>query len=141
MKKVLIPTLFLALLSFQSCEKGVSYSFSYPKMDNNEKIEEEIRYFPKNSEQDVVIRYVYELMLGPETRRLQPIFSLATPIEYCFVDSSNVLYIGLEKSAIFELPNDVDIQKRVKLMEDNIYKNFKNISKIVLFIDGKVVNE
>lgn len=141
MKKVLVPALFLALLSFQSCKKGVSYSFSYPKMDDNEKIEEEIRYFPKNSEQDVVVRYVYELMLGPKTRRLQPIFSLATPIEYCFVDSANVLYIGLEKSAIFDLSNDVDIQKRVKLMEDNIYKNFKKISKIVLFIDGKVVNE
>jgi len=144
-------------LSMTYCKNNAkSYTFTYPVFDSEygsdvyfdenkkEKTMTEKRYLHKNPSQGELRLYVDELVLGSKSQRIQPIFSLGTNIEFCFVekqDKKDILYIGLSDNAIFNLQRNTNIQNRIKLFKENIQKNFKNISNIELFIGGKAVNE
>ena len=114
---------------------GTKHYFSFPE-HGTEKIVEETRILPKDAPQGELNFYVDELLLGPATPRLRPLFSLGTSAEYCFVKNS-VLYVGLTRDAVLQMGDSADIKTGVKLFKDNIKENFKDIKEIQLFIDGK----
>ena len=139
-----------ALIS--SCSKSgfSSYKFDFPIIDitknegESESVKTEVRKLPDNPVQGTVKMYVEELLLGPESPRLQPIFSLDSSLDFCFVrndSGKDVLYLGISESSVYNLSADVDIQGRVGILKDNIKKNFKDIEEIVLFIGDNFVNE
>lgn len=153
LKKIIIGgsvIFFLILITIISkCSvDGTTYTFLYPKIadaskknsDGKEKIVSEKRLLPSNPVQGEIRLYVDELLLGPQTNRLLPIFAFDSSVEFCYIEK-NVLYVGISESSILDLPNNTDIDSRIELFNKNIRKNFKNIEKIVLFIGGKVVNE
>ncbi len=155
MKRILtffILPLFSLVSLLSSCsESGFStYKFDFPVMDirknedEPEKLKTETRKLPKNPVQGSVKMYVEELLLGPESARLQPLFSLDSVVEFCFErneSGKNVLYLGISENSVYNLATDVDIQGRIGILKNNIKKNFKNIEEIVLFIGDNFVNE
>ncbi|MBR4374702.1 MAG: hypothetical protein IKP49_10115 [Treponema sp.] len=152
MKRKSIFVFFCIALSavFASCagKSGTSvYKFDFPKMDitraegEAEAVKTEKRCLPKEPVQGEVRMYVEELLLGPESSRLLPIFSLDATVDFCFMQGDD-LYLGISESSVYNLGADVDIQSRIELLESNIHKNFKNIGQILLFIgDNFVMNK
>ena len=137
----LLPPIFFALLSCSG--GGKSYSFEFPKIspDRSElKTEREKRSLPSNPSQGELRLYIDELILGPEKPRLEPILSLNSAVEFCFL-REKTLYLGLSESSVLDLPNGSDVSERFSLLERNIRENFGEIDKILLFIGGKVVND
>ncbi len=151
MQKIILRSVFLILFSFllSSCSEEKKYTFRFPKIGisserESEKIVSEIRFLPIIPSQGEIRLFVDELVLGPQTPRLRPLFSLGTSVEFCFLfesDEKNVLYVGLSEKAIGEEGSSCDIQRGISLFCQNIRTNFKNIEEIVLFIGGIVVNE
>ena len=130
-------------LALSGCSGGSEYTMLFPEIgvgNKKEIIRKEKRRLPKEPSQGVIAMFVEELVLGPQTPRLRPLFSRGTHVEFCFM-GGNDLYVDISRDALFELSDAVDIQGGISLFEENIRKNFKNIENIVLFIDGRVVNE
>ena len=146
MKIVLLSLIALALAS---CEEGAKRTFLFPKIDinageNGEEIVAELRNLPLEPSQGDLRLFVDELILGPQTPRLRPLFSLGTSIKFCFTsekEGKNVLFVGLSEDAISQNGSCAEIQLGIQLFERNIRENFKNIEEIVLFIGDSVVNE
>lgn len=98
----------------------------------------EVRYLPKNPVQGTVNLFVDELLLGPQTQRARPLFSLGTKNEFCFL-RGKTLYVGLSKDVLYQIPEAEDIMQGIALFKKNIKKNFAAVHDIALFIDGKYV--
>lgn len=156
MKKIfsaLAVPAFVFISLFASCSGGAglsTYKFDFPVIDISDadadvsSVKTESRRLPSEPVQGKVKLYVEELLLGPESERLQPLFSLDSSVDFCFVrneSGKDVLYLGLSESSVYNLPPNADIQNRIAILRENIRKNFKNIEKIVLFIGDNFVNE
>ena len=118
--------------------RGTKRHVFYFSVIGTERLVREVRYLPKHPVQGDVQLYVDELLLGPETQRARPLFSLGTKNEFCFV-RGKTLYVGLSKDVLYQIPEADTITKGIALLCKNIKKNFHDIKNIALFIDGKYV--
>lgn|SRR5574344_38757 len=136
--------IFLAAFVFSFCkyllnrpgERRVFYFQSY----ESDKLYTEIRYEPYKPVQGDEHLFVDEVLLGPMTNRLRPLFSVGTKTEFCFV-RGKTLYVGLSKEALQISAKSADIGTGVKLLKKNILKNFTYINTVEMYIDGKSVNK
>lgn len=144
-------TLALAASAFllASCGEEEGPVFYFPRIESaagqdSGGVVAERRALPKDPSRGELRLFVDELVLGPETPRLRPLFSLGTSVEFCFVaprDGVDVLYVGLSEDAVQQRGSAAEIQRGIELFRENVTKNFANIGEVVLFIGGNVVNE
>lgn len=98
----------------------------------------ETRYSEKKSGDEEIKAFVDDLLLGPMTNRFKFLFSPGTRTEFCFSNGKE-LYVGLSKQALFVNSETFNMKQNVSLLRKNIVKNFTNINKIYIYIDGKSV--
>jgi hypothetical protein len=70
----------------------------------------------------------------------KPLFSDGTSCEFCFLKGKE-LFVGLSKEALKLKLDDVGLREGVSLLRKNIVKNFTNIYKIYIYIDGEIAFE
>lgn len=130
--------LFVTSLAFflkKPLEKRHIFTFA---MIGSEKLITEVRYLSNEPAQGAIQLYVDELLLGPQTQRARPLFSLGTKTDFCFL-RDKTLYIGLTKSVLYQTSSAMDIVNGIELFKTNLLHNFKSISQIELFIDNRPV--
>lgn len=98
----------------------------------------ETSYSEKMHGDEAVRAFVDDLLLGPMTNRFKFLFSPGTRTEFCFSHGKE-LYVGLSKQALFVNSETFNMRQNVSLLRKNIVKNFTNINKIYIYIDGKPV--
>jgi hypothetical protein len=81
-------------------------------------------------------RYVSELLLGPENPRFRALFNPRTRVVSCF-EGGGTLYVDLSAHALFPDGTTCSIRDGAELLTVNVVGNFKQISRVSLFIDGK----
>lgn len=135
---VLEMLLFVASFAlYLHSQPGNRRMFRFPVVDS-EKSAVEIRYLSRTAVQGDVGLYVDELLLGPETRRVRPLFSPGTRCEFCFV-RGNTLYVGLSKDALHQRSPAAPILTGIDYLKKNVLRNFATINAIELFIGGQPV--
>ena len=100
----------------------------------------ENRYIKTEEGMDEVEAFVDELLLGPMTNRFVRLFPLGTKTESCFV-KDDILYVNLSKEALLTSPETCSVKDGVRLLKENVVKNFTYINTVDVFIDGVSVGE
>ncbi|MGN0730048.1 GerMN domain-containing protein [Treponema sp.] len=145
-KKNIVALAFAGVFFGSLIVSGVSFCFYryhwrqifYFESYESSRICTETRYAEKKKGNDAVRFFVDELLLGPMTNRVKFLFSPGTRTEFCFLSGKN-LYLGFTADALFVNSETFNMKKSVSLLHKNIMKNFKNIDRIYLYIDGKPV--
>ncbi len=132
---VFLGSLLVSLLSF-SFHKNTKHHVYYFKSYDSGKICSEVRYSDKKEMQEEIGFFVDEILLGPMTNRLKNLFVLGTKKDFCFLDGKT-LYVGISKDALFAVDEKSSIRGSIDLLKKNIKRNFRNIRKIYIYIDGK----
>jgi hypothetical protein len=141
-KKILLlaSLLFLFLISFINfivCFRGSKYTFRYHEA-GSDRILYESRVVPSVKNTPKIKLYVEELLLGPSVRRGVPLFPLQTRVIFCFV-RGNELFLNLSEQAVMNFSPETDLEESYRMLSDNVCRNFSNIKKVNLFIDGNSV--
>ena len=98
----------------------------------------ENRYYPRNKYIDDVELYVSELLLGPIGERYKLIFPRGTKVKTCFVQNK-VLYVDLSTEALFPNERVSTNREGAEIFKKNIFRNFRNIDIINIYIDGRKI--
>ncbi len=121
---------------FLICKDSVRRVFIFPSADGGKYVVE-YRNLPHKPYEGVIFNYASELLLGSGVERTMALFSPGTKVKSCFL-RKGVLYLDISEEALFMGNGVIDIEDGVKLLKLNIKKNFGNVNKINLFIDGKL---
>lgn len=90
---------------------------------------------------DVHVRqFVQELLLGPTTHGLRPLFQLGTSLESCFLQDK-ALFINLSQEALFPGETTSSTRDAVDLLILNVRKNFSWIESVEIYICSNKVYE
>jgi hypothetical protein len=81
-------------------------------------------------------RYVSDLLLGPENPRFRSLFNPRTRVVSCFA-GDGTLYVDLSAHALYPDGTTCSIREGAELLAGNVARNFRQISRVSLFIDGK----
>lgn len=133
-----IGAFVFSLLRFAMQNNRSRYIFYFKSYDSDE-LCLEMRYLNRESRQGKIASYVDELILGPMTNRFKDIFPFGTKVEFCIEKEGN-LHLGLSRDALKVTEETIDIKGNIELLKYNIVKNFTNIKKIFIYIDGKSVD-
>lgn len=139
-KKLLIASfvvLAISILAWLLNFPGKKYVFRFESVDSN-KICFESRYLPQKNFDESVSMYIEELLLGPKTERLRPVFSPGTKSTYSFV-KGKVLYVNITAESLYSLGNASQIFEGTELLKKNVLKTFSKIKDVELFIDNKSI--
>lgn len=131
---IFLFSLFFSLLK----DNRKTRFFIFPSVDSGSYIIEK-RKLDSNPVQGELQLYIDEILLGSCIERTKLLFSQGTKVEYCFL-RGNTLYLNLSDDLLNLENNTVQIDEGIELLKKNIYKNFKKINKIELFIAGKYVS-
>ncbi|MCQ2577779.1 MAG: GerMN domain-containing protein [Treponema sp.] len=123
-------SLVTALMS----NNGKRYTFVFPSGDSDSFIIEN-RYLPLKSE-NIISRYVDELLLGPISERTKLIFPRGTKVLSCF-QRGGMLYLDLSKDLLAVDPSSYPLKSGAELLEKNITTNFASIKKVEIYVDSK----
>ena len=139
--KVLVVILFMALIFSLVMFFLNGYSqrrvFLFENLDR-EGLFAENRYFPKNKFLDEVELYVSELLLGPINERYKSVFAPGTKLKSCFI-RDGVLYVDLSLDAHFTDKKVSEIREGTEIFKKNIFRNFRKIDKINIYIEGRKI--
>lgn len=128
--------ILISLIFFLVQRRGSRRSFEFQTVGTEQPVLE-FRPVAAGAE-DPVVFYVNELLLGPQTPRARPLFSRGTVSEFCFL-RDHELFVGLSKDVLYEIPDASKISDGIALFVKNVRKNFPQVKKVSLFIDGKSV--
>lgn len=132
---VLFGSLIVSGAAFYFYKYHCRQIFYFESYDSS-RICTETRYSEKKDGDEEIRAFVDDLLLGPMTNRFKFLFSSGTRTEFCFSNGKE-LYVGLSKQALFVDSETFNMRKNVSLLRKNIVKNFTNINKIYIYIDGK----
>ncbi len=138
-KQIILPltiffSLIFSLVAFFVSYKGTHRTFFFESVDSNEVFIEK-RFVPKSPYQDKITTYIEELLLGPQTPRLKPVFSRGTTLISCF-ERKHTLYVNLSKDLLKAEGEVSDFAVAERIFKENIFKNFRQIDIIEIYIDG-----
>lgn len=134
---IILATLFFSLFKFTLNGKKNRYIVYFDSPDSNY-LCTETRFLSKVPEKSKEAAFVEDILLGPLTNRYKPLFNTNTVCNFCFI-RDKTLYIGLSKEALEQNDDTVEIKRGIEILKTNIFRNFKNISTIEMYIDGKEV--
>lgn len=137
---IFFGSLIVSASSFYASGCHVRQLFFYESYDSGALCTEARRSVCGGSEDKRIRAFADDLILGPLTNRLKPLFSEGTRTEFCFLDGKS-LYLGLSRQALHVAPENSGLRRNVALLKKNIVKNFTNIDTIYVYIDGKIAFE
>lgn len=131
---------FIAFFTFRLCDfpSKKRYIFLFPSVGSDSNIIE-TRIISLRNDQSPIQIYISELLLGPSINRAESLFGNDTKIVFCFV-RDKTLFVNLTDGALFP-PSEVSLNRSIELFKKNIFKNFKDIKTVTLFIDGNSVEK
>lgn len=127
-------SLALSLLCFFLSYRGSHRTFFFERIDSKGLCIEK-RFVPKSPYSDNITAYIQELLLGPQTPRLKPVFSSGTKLISCFA-RKHTLYVNLSRDLLKAEGEVSDLADASGIFKENIFKNFRNIDIIEIYIDG-----
>ncbi len=98
----------------------------------------ENRYIEKIPGQTNIKAFVDELLLGPCTEHYKFLFSPGTRAKFCFV-RNNILYVDLSRDVLEQKGHTSKIKDGTEIFKKNIFRNFRNIKKIEMFVGNKYI--
>jgi hypothetical protein len=133
-----VACLVLALLSapvlFGPSQKR---SIFYFPAHASKAVRTEIRYLPvKKTQAERLSFYIDELLLGPISPDLAPVYPTDTRVSRLFIRGDE-LYVDITASALEYWVNSVEPDRSFAIFKKNVCTNFRNVDKIYLYIDGK----
>ena len=133
----LVMIFFISLTLFFLQGYGHRKVFLFESLDE-EGLFAENRYYPRNKYIDDVELYVSELLLGPIGERYKLLFPRGTKVKTCFVQNK-VLYVDLSTEALFPNERVSTNREGAEIFKKNIFRNFRNIDIINIYIDGRKI--
>ena len=133
----LVIIFFVSLTLFFLQGYGHRKVFLFESLDE-EGLFAENRYYPRNKYIDDVELYVSELLLGPIGERYKLLFPRGTKVKTCFVQNK-VLYVDLSTEALFPNERVSTNREGAEIFKKNIFRNFRNIDIINIYIDGRKI--
>lgn len=133
----LVIIFFISLTLFFLQGYGHRKVFLFESLDE-EGLFAENRYYPRNKYIDDVELYVSELLLGPIGERYKLLFPRGTKVKTCFVQNK-VLYVDLSTEALFPNERVSTNREGAEIFKKNIFRNFRNIDIINIYIDGRKI--
>ena len=133
---ILFVLSLIFFLVFNTKQRFVLY---FQHRDTGE-IQVESRYLPKLEKEKRIGLLVDELLLGPVSDRSLPLFPRNTKsLNTVLVEKT--LYVNLSEEA-FRI-NEASSTNKIgaELFRNNIFRNFKNIDTIQIYIDGSLIYE
>ena len=96
----------------------------------------EDRMLRRSSDRETDIRrYVDEVLLGPVSPDLAPLFPRETRLN-SFMYREGVVYADLSESAALPLPEDRDVFRSLLTLNEGLRRNFSYIQDVQIFIGG-----
>ena len=112
---------------------GSRRTFIFPSVDN--KLIVETRYLSSNPAKSDINYYIDELLLGSGVERTKLIFTAGTKVLSC-MEKGDTVYLNLSDDLLRMGDNVIEIKEGVELLKTNIIKNFRNVKKVEIFING-----
>jgi len=134
---VLLLVLLSSLTIYFVKNNSKSYVFIFPSADNGSYVVER-RNLSNDSAQGELNYYIDELLLGSSVERTKLIFTSGTKVNSCFL-RDDVLYLDISEDLLSIDETSYPIENGIKLLKENIFKNFINIDKVELFIGKRFV--
>ena len=125
---------FVSLMIWIVKFPGIRRTFIFQASDS-EKFRLETRYEPVNPPQGKYHYYINELLLGPISEHCKGIFQKGTKVLSCS-KKNDTLYVNLSKEMLQANALDTEFKSQIELFKTNITRNFPNIRKVEIFIDG-----
>ncbi len=101
----------------------------------------ESRFLPKVPKEDSLRLFIDDMLLGPVGDRYKALFPQGTRVTSFFVDGKS-LYVTLSEEALYILGNESSQNKEgAEIFRKNVFRNFRNIDIINLYIDGRKMYE
>jgi hypothetical protein len=91
----------------------------------------------ENRETDVA-RYVEEVLLGPVSPDLSPLFPLGTTLR-SILYRDGVVYVNFSESAALPVSQGEDVFRNFLVLNQGIRRNFSYAKDVRLFVDGNPV--
>lgn len=127
--------LFISIFTYVKKDYGKRRIFIFPSVDDGTYIVE-TRYLSENPLKSDVSYYVDEILLGSGTERTKLLFTAGTENLSCF-ERSGILYLNLSDVLIDMGQNVMKIEEGIDLLSENIFRNFKEINEIDIFVGNK----
>ena len=109
----------------------------YTNKEGNTVVED--RLLRRSSDRETEIRrYVDEVLLGPVSPELAPLFPRETRL-YSFMYREGVVYADLSESAALPPPEGGSVFRSLQTLKEGVYRNFSDIKDVRLFIGGNEV--
>ncbi len=125
---------FVSLMVWIVKFPGIRRTFIFQSSDS-QKFRIETRYAPVNPPQGKYHYYIDELLLGPISEHCKEIFQSGTKVLGCS-KKNDTLYVNLSKELLQADAFETDFKAQIELFKLNITRNFSNIKKVEIFIDG-----
>jgi hypothetical protein len=138
-KQIILPiliflTLIVSLFFYLFSYRGSHRTFFFERIDSKGTYIEK-RFVPKSPHSDKITGFIEELLLGPQTPRLKPVFSRGTKLISCFT-RKKTLYVNFSRDLLKSDGEVSDFTVAEQIFKENIFKNFRNIDIIEIYIDG-----
>lgn len=136
---ILLLCFVLSLIFFLVFNTKQRYVLYFQHRDTG-KNQVEARYLPKLEKEKRIGLLVDELLLGPVSDRSLPLFPRNTKsLNTVLIEKT--LYVNLSSEA-FHINQASSVNKTgAELFRNNIFRNFKNIDTIQIYIDGSLIYE
>ncbi|MBB5218131.1 MULTISPECIES: GerMN domain-containing protein [Treponema] len=134
---VFAGSLIYSLIQFGFSPRRDRRVFYFNSYDKSSRIVE-VRYLADKPVQGEICCFIDDLLLGPLTNRSRRIFPRGTSVEFC-LEKGRDLHVGLSREALSYSGETFDVESNISLFRYNIVKNFTNLDKIYLYIDGHEV--
>lgn len=136
LKKCGAAALLLLCAACAFAETVEKYTFTFPSYERRGTKSERRAVYIIDEKSDVRA-FIEELLLGPETYRSRPLFSLGTQVEFC-IEKNRTLYVGLSEELLSCAGNAIDIADGFDFFRRNVLRNFAGrIDRIEIFVGGK----
>lgn len=130
---LLAASFILSATLYKIKDYGSRRTFIFPSVDN--RLIVETRYLAPNPLKSDINYYIDELLLGSGVERTKLLFSPETRLLSC-MEKDDVVYINLSDDLLKMGDNVIEIKEGVELLKTNIIKNFRNIKKVEIFVNG-----
>ena len=133
----LLAIIIAAILDFSQGNISRKTFVFFSGIEGNLVVEERMLHITDDPETDIG-RYIDEVLLGPVSPGLEPLFSRDTRLNsYMFRDG--IVYANLTENALFPPSPSHDIFRSLLTLNEGIRRNFSNVEDVKLFIGGNEV--
>jgi hypothetical protein len=106
----------------------------YSSMEGNPVVEDRTLHRSLDRETDIQ-RYVDEVLLGPVSPGLEPLFPRETRLN-SFMFRDGVVYADLSEPAVLPIPEGGDVFLSFLTLNEGLRRNFSHVKDVKLFIGG-----